>query len=143
MCPTYVDCMSWGKIYTGCSLNIVFFRIFKNISNSGLSLFSLGVSVCTHTRQVENQRCNRTGRVQKNHFKEKTQYLMNTLYINSSWAMSFSHTIKGRSVTQRSGRVQKNKKIKENPLYLKTLYISIWMHGIEETHNRIMVYYLF
>ena len=23
--------------------------------------------VCTHTRQVEHQRCNRTGRVQKNH----------------------------------------------------------------------------
>ena len=28
----------------------VFFRIFKNIPNSGLSLFSHGVSVCTHTR---------------------------------------------------------------------------------------------
>ena len=35
--------------------------------DSGLSLFSLGVSVCTHTRQVEHQRCRRTGRVQKNH----------------------------------------------------------------------------
>ena len=32
-----------------------------------LSLFSLGVSVCTHTRQVEHQRCSRTFRVQKNH----------------------------------------------------------------------------
>ena len=31
------------------------------------SLFSLCVSVCTPTRQVENQRCSRTGRVQKNH----------------------------------------------------------------------------
>ena len=28
-------------------------------------MFSLGVSVCTHTRQVEHQRCSRTGRVQK------------------------------------------------------------------------------
>ena len=26
-----------------------------------------GVSACTHTRQVEHQRCNSTGRVQKNH----------------------------------------------------------------------------
>ena len=48
---------------TGCSLNIVFFP--KNIPDSGLHLFSLGVSVCTHTRQVEHQRCSRTGRVQK------------------------------------------------------------------------------
>ena len=32
-----------------------------------LTLFSLSVSVCTHTRQVENQRCSRTDRVQKNH----------------------------------------------------------------------------
>ena len=30
-------------------------------------MFSIGVSVCTHTRQVEHQRCSRTGRVQKNH----------------------------------------------------------------------------
>ena len=52
----------------------VFSEDFKNIPDSGLSLFSLGVSMCTHTRQVEHQRCSRTGRVQK-----KTQYLMNTL----------------------------------------------------------------
>ena len=32
------------------------FKIFR-------TLFSLGVSVCTHTRQVEHQRCSRTGRV--------------------------------------------------------------------------------
>ena len=58
--------------YTGCSLNIVFFPIFFKIFRT---LFSLGVSVCTHTRQVENQRCNRTGRVQKNSkiLWEKTQ----------------------------------------------------------------------
>ena len=42
-------------------------NIFKNIPGSGLSLFSLGVSVCTHTRQVEDQRYSRTGRVQKDH----------------------------------------------------------------------------
>ena len=33
------------------------FRIFR-------TLVSLGVSECTHTRQVEHQRCSRTGRVQ-------------------------------------------------------------------------------
>ena len=42
-------------------------QIFKNIPDSGLSLLSLSVSVCTHTRQVENQRCSRFGGVQKNH----------------------------------------------------------------------------
>ena len=68
---------------TGCLLNIVFFsRRFSNIPDSGLSLFSLGVSVCTHTKQVEHQRCRRTGRVRiSQHFKGKTQYLMNTLYL--------------------------------------------------------------
>ena len=71
--------------YTGCSLNIVFFsKILKYIPDSVLSRFPLGVSVCTHIRQVEHQRCTRTGRVQKNHkIKEKTQYLMNTLYLPS------------------------------------------------------------
>ena len=36
-------------------------------------MFSFGVSVCTQTRQVEYQRCSRTGRVQKNHniFRKK------------------------------------------------------------------------
>ena len=45
----------------------VFFENFKIFPDSGLSLFSLAVSVCTHTRQVEHQRCSRTDRVQKNH----------------------------------------------------------------------------
>ena len=43
----------------------VFVQRFQNILNSGLSLFILGVSVCTHTRQVEHQRCRGTARVQK------------------------------------------------------------------------------
>ena len=51
------------SVDTECSLNIVFFRRYWNIFRT---LFSLDVSVCTHTRQVENQRCSRTGRVQKN-----------------------------------------------------------------------------
>ena len=45
----------------------VFFRRFENIPDSGLSLFSFGVSVGTHTRKVEHQRSSRTGRVRKNH----------------------------------------------------------------------------
>ena len=49
---------------TGCSLNIVFFSEFFKIFRT---LSSLGVSLCTQSRQVENQRCCRTGRVQKNH----------------------------------------------------------------------------
>ena len=40
----------------------VFFEDFKIIPDSGLPLFTLGVSVCTHNRQVENKRCSRTGR---------------------------------------------------------------------------------
>ena len=49
--------------YTGCSLNIVFFPKILNVSDYGLSLFSLGICVCTHIRQVEHQRCSRTSRV--------------------------------------------------------------------------------
>ena len=52
---------------TGCSLNIVFFsedfKIFRILD----FLCTPSVSVCSHTRQVENQRCSRTGRVPKNH----------------------------------------------------------------------------
>ena len=45
-----------------------FFDDFEwNILDSWLPPFSLGVSVCIQTRQVEHQRCRRTGRVQKNH----------------------------------------------------------------------------
>ena len=69
--------------YTGCSISIVFFsEDLKNFPDSGLSLFSLGVSVCTHTRQVEHQRYSRNGRVQNNHktLRTKKQYFMNTLY---------------------------------------------------------------
>ena len=52
---------SVGKeTYQGCSLNIVFFsKILKYFgllpfSVFSRSLFSLGVSVCSHTRQVEH-----------------------------------------------------------------------------------------
>ena len=51
------------NLCTGCSLNIVFFFEYFKIFRT---LFSPGVSVCKHTRQVEHQRCSRTGRVQKN-----------------------------------------------------------------------------
>merc|ERR1711860_442846 len=49
----------------------VFFRRFLNMPDSCLYLFSLGVSMCTHTRQVEHQRCSRTGRIKKS-LKENT-----------------------------------------------------------------------
>ena len=42
------------RIYRVFIKYCVFFRFLKNIPDSDLSLFSLGVSVCTHTRQVEN-----------------------------------------------------------------------------------------
>ena len=59
----------------------VFFRIFKNIPDSTLSLFSLGVS-CVYTHQA-----GRTPALQQNwqsseksqNFKGKTQYLLITL----------------------------------------------------------------
>ena len=64
-----------------------FLPIFKKIF---WTLFSLGVSVCTHTRQLEHQRCSRTGRVQKNHkIRKKTQYLKNTLYLNLSYMVHY------------------------------------------------------
>ena len=45
--------------------------------------------MCTKAGQVEHQRCSRTGRVQKNHkFKENTQYLMNTLYLEYRTTMA-------------------------------------------------------
>ena len=60
------------------SLNIVFFsELFKIFQ----TLFSLGVSVCTHIRQVENQRCSRTGRVQKILRKKHRIKWMNFFYL--------------------------------------------------------------
>ena len=58
----------------------VFIRycFFKILKYSGLLPFLCfsSVSVCTHARQVEHQRCSRTGRVKKNH-----KILRNTLFI--------------------------------------------------------------
>ena len=52
------------------------------------SLFSLCVSVCTPTRQVEHQRCSRTGRVKKSQsFKEK-----HNIYHVRHLTLSFPHT---------------------------------------------------
>ena len=41
--------------------------VFSEFLKIFWTLYSLGVSVCTHTRQVENHRCSRAGRVKKNH----------------------------------------------------------------------------
>ena len=58
-------------IDTGCSLIIVFIPenvvIFLISANAAATLVFYLPGVCTHTRQVEHQRCSRTGRVQKNH----------------------------------------------------------------------------
>ena len=64
---------SWHFCTRSYRVILCFFRRFSNIPDSGLSLFSLAVSVCTHTRQVVHQCCRRTGRVQKKsqNFKEK------------------------------------------------------------------------
>ena len=56
---------SWR--YTGCSLNILFFSKYFIIFRNLVFLCFPSVSVCVHSRQVEHQRCSRTGRVQKNH----------------------------------------------------------------------------
>ena len=74
--------------HTGCSLNIVFFP--KILKYSGLWPFSvLPQCQCVYTHQA-----GRTQALQQNwqsseksqNFKEKTQYLMNNLYI------SYTHT---------------------------------------------------
>ena len=67
---------------TGCSSNIVFFsedfKIFR-------TLFSLGISVCTHTRQVENQRWSRTERVKKNHKMLRKNTIFNEHPVPAAW----------------------------------------------------------
>ena len=71
-------------LHTGCSLNIVFF--LKILKYSGLWSFSVfPLCQCVYTHQA-----GRTPALQQNwqsseksqSFKEKTQYLMNTLYDN-------------------------------------------------------------
>ena len=61
--------------------------------------------MCTHARQVENQRCSRTGRVKKNHkilrkntiFNEHPVFVLSFLFIfcnNSySWLLLSLHTV--------------------------------------------------
>ena len=64
---------------TGCSLNIVFFSEFFEKFRT---LFSFGVSVL-YTHQAGRKpamRQNWQSSEKSQHFKEKTQYLMNTLY---------------------------------------------------------------
>ena len=59
----------------------VFSEVFKNIPDSGLSLFSLGVSVYAHQtgRKPPALQQNWQSSEKSQNFKEKTQYLMNTL----------------------------------------------------------------
>ena len=82
-----------------------FFEDFQYISDYVLSLFSLGVSMCTNTRQVVHQQCSRTGRVQKNYkiLKKKHNILWTScsfrsiIYIPNP--LSPSATIQGYSNT--------------------------------------------
>ena len=46
---------------------LIKYCVFSDFFEKFRTLFSFGVSLCTQTRQVENQRCSRTRRVQKNH----------------------------------------------------------------------------
>ena len=68
------------SLFVKCSNRLLFYRVFiyycvfsKILKDSGLLPFSVFPRcqwvylVYTHTRQVEHQRCSRTGRVQKNH----------------------------------------------------------------------------
>ena len=71
--------------HTGCSFNIVFFSEFLKLFRT---LFSLSVSVCTHTRQVEHQRCCRTDRVQKNYNNLRKNTIFNEHPV--SFFLSFS-----------------------------------------------------
>ena len=80
----------WG---TECSLDIVFFsKIFKYfglLPFSVFSRFSLGQGVYTHqTGRAPALQQNWQSSEKSHYFKEKTQYLMNTLYIKAitySW----------------------------------------------------------
>ena len=66
---------------TGCSSNIVLFPIFKKYS--GLWPFTVFPRCqCVYTHQAgRNQRCSEKSK----NFKEKTQYLMNTLYLRAQY----------------------------------------------------------
>ena len=62
---------------TGCSLNIVF---FPNSASSAAALVFYLPCVCTHTDIKGKQRKARVGNIILKS-SEKTQYLMNTLYL--------------------------------------------------------------
>ena len=64
-----------------------FFPIFKIYFRLLTFLCFPSVSVCvyTHTRQVEHQRCSRTGRVQKNHQILKKSTIFNEHPVSSAW----------------------------------------------------------
>ena len=58
------------RVYIKYCVFSEFLKIFR-------ALFFFGVNVCTHTRQVEHQRCSSTGRVQKN----KKKIRENTIFM--------------------------------------------------------------
>ena len=78
----YLDVFIYWYLYTGCSLNIVFFLKscldFLNSACSGAALMFYLPGVCTNTDTEGKQRKNWVRNILKS--LEKTQYLMNTLY---------------------------------------------------------------
>ena len=95
-------------IRTGCSLNIVFSKILRYTLDSGLSRFPLGVSECTQWQVKHQLCCSRTCRVTS--FQGKTQYLMNTLYVQ--WNTGYSENF---GVSQKFSIHRKLLVIKKNP----------------------------
>ena len=75
-CDTRLIFSACFWMYRVFLLYIVFFPIFENILDSGLSLFSFGVSVCTYTHQAGKTpvlQLNWQSSEKFQHFKEKTQ----------------------------------------------------------------------
>ena len=113
-----------SELHTGCSLNFVFFP--KILEYSGLCsfLFFLGVSVCTHTRQVEHQRCSRIGRVQKNHKMLRKNTIINEHPVCNSYAASTDFFAINPSVTTRIRTVSKVSSLSSHKWEIKLNYIK-------------------
>ena len=104
---------------TGCSLNIVFFSDFWKIF---WTLFSLGVSVCTHNRQVEHRRCSRTGRAQKNNkiFKEKNTIFNEHPVLDQPPLQQVDHSLR---------QLVNNHPLQQDHTYFNRTLNAQWMYG--------------
>ena len=88
--PLFCIAINFG-LCTGCSINIVFFPnnsvIFLNSASSAAALVFYLPGVCTYIDTEGKQRKTRVRNIIKS--LEKTQYLMNTLYIKVDIKPSF------------------------------------------------------